>query len=349
MDIIELKEQIIYQLSTLPVYLPSSTGVQHVVRCPYCGDSNNPSHGHFSIKIDRSDNSEMLYRCLKCGASGLFGSDIMDDLGLNVDADLHSTLNRFTRNVITKSRNYSGKVNSYIIPPVIDNYVYRSKLDYINNRLGINLTYDDAPKYKIILSIRSFLIINDLHELPGLNNHQIDILERYYVGFLSKNNNTITFRNIGNIGKRYLKYKIMVNNMNPDNFYNIPKSTEFMYTNDIDINIAEGIFDILSVKYNVREDFNDEAYYFAICGYGYGAILRFLIYSGFTTGLNVHIYSDKDKSDDGYVKDVVNNPRIRPWINSLSIHRNFYPGEKDFGVPKDKINEKIRMIYTATT
>ena len=44
---IEIKEQIINQLKTLPVCKPSSNMRNWVVRCPYCGDSLNPKHAHF--------------------------------------------------------------------------------------------------------------------------------------------------------------------------------------------------------------------------------------------------------------------------------------------------------------
>ena len=54
---------------------------------------------------------------------------------------------------------------------------------------------------------------------------------------------------------------------------------------------------------------------------------------GINTGLNVHIYADKDKSDKEITKLIRN---YYPWLNSLTIHRNG-SGSKDFGVPKDMI------------
>lgn len=346
----ELKERLIGLLSTLDVYLPNSSKTQHVVRCPYCGDSLNPSHGHFSIRIDKEDDSEIVYRCLKCNASGLFSTDIMEDLGLPIDPDTMSNLRRFNRTIITKSKIYSEKVNKYVVPiDTVDNYVNRSKLEYLNHRLGVNFTYDEVRNQKIIIDFYEFLRVNDIRYIPGLNQNHVDLLQQKYVGFLSKNNNFITFRNITSQGKRYLKFKINPNNLNPDNFYNVPKATDLMYNHDIDINIAEGTFDILSVKYNVNQDFDNDQYYFAVCGYGYPSILRYLIYAGLNTGLNVHIYSDKDKPDREYISQIINNPRVRPWINSLTVHRNFYHGEKDFGVPKERIDEKVRKLYTSST
>ena len=50
----QLKEMIIEKLKTLPVCQSNGIGTQWVVRCPYCGDSRDLSHGHLSIHIDIS-------------------------------------------------------------------------------------------------------------------------------------------------------------------------------------------------------------------------------------------------------------------------------------------------------
>ena len=91
----DVKEKIIEELQTLPVYIPQSGGKQHVVRCPYCGDSHDLSHGHFSIRIDTSDpNDPLLYRCFKCENSGLFTLETLHDLGLGYDKEISSSLTK---------------------------------------------------------------------------------------------------------------------------------------------------------------------------------------------------------------------------------------------------------------
>ena len=77
-----------------------------------------------------------------------------------------------------------------------------------------------------------------------------------------------------------------------------------MYTNDINIHIAEGPFDILGVFYHLMNGELENNLYYAVCGFGYGTILRNIISAGLNTGLNVHIYADNDKSDE----EIIN-----PW------------------------------------
>lgn len=345
----EIKERVIYLLSTLPVCKVNNGETQYTVRCPYCGDSSNPSHGHLSIKINKDDNSEMLYRCFKCDSSGLLGVNLLEDLGLSFDSDMRSELKRFNRNIVTKSNGYSTGFNNYILPiSVEDNRSNRMKLDYFNHRLGLALSYDDVCKDKIILDFNQFLDLNGIDRIQSLDDRSFHTIQKYYLGFLSKNNNLLTFRNITNIGRRYMKVKLDYSNVNPDTFYVVPKTTDILYTNPIRINIAEGTFDILSVKYNLREDYDNEEYYVAICGSSYASTIRCLIMSGLNTGINIHIYSDNDKSDSFYVRNIINNPSIIPWIDSISIHRNMYPGEKDFGIPRDRINDKSMVLYTSS-
>lgn len=43
----------------------NSSRSHYIERCPYCGDSNNSTHGHLYINVQTG-----LYYCQKCGASG---------------------------------------------------------------------------------------------------------------------------------------------------------------------------------------------------------------------------------------------------------------------------------------
>ena len=40
-------------------------GSHYYIRCPSCGDSDNPNHGHLGIELETG-----LYNCLKCGYGG---------------------------------------------------------------------------------------------------------------------------------------------------------------------------------------------------------------------------------------------------------------------------------------
>lgn len=132
---------------------------------------------------------------------------------------------------------------------------------------------------------------------------------------------------------------------NPASFYSIPNSIDLMYTNKIDIHIAEGTFDILSIYSNVNKSNLKNHYYFAACGFGYTSVLSYLIYTGLNTGLTIHIYSDKDKSDYNhreYIKKLDSN--IGTWFDRIFIHRNQFPHEKDYGVPGNFIEDSKYKI-----
>ena len=57
---------------------------------------------------------------------------------------------------------------------------------------------------------------------------------------------------------------------------------------------------------------------------------------------NLHLYPDNDKYGD-IIEDIYNV--IYPYGATLYEHRNVYPGEKDFGVPIERISENI-VIHT---
>ena len=174
-----------------------------------------------------------------------------------------------------------------------------------------------------------------------INPKLIKIIEENYVGFLSANNNKITFRRIVDNDQlnRYIKLSIDPYNTSPNNFYSIKNpGIDLLYTEPVHIHIAEGTFDILSIKYNLHHDDSQKHLFFASCGYNFGTIIKWLIYMGINTDLCVHLYSDNDKSDEEDIK-VLNSGINKYWIDHAYIHRNMFQGEKDFGVPAVRIKE----------
>ena len=333
----ELKERVIELLSQLPAYSVNSSKTQHTVRCPYCGDSSNINHSHFSIKIDVSDpTSPMLYNCLKCPVSGLLTASVLEELGIHSD-DINAALSR-VRSTTRYNKYTNIKTEEYSVPMYSNNAINYTKVDYINNRLGTDFTFEECKDLKIIMDLSVFMVINEIPYINGISPGMLKLIDSSYVGFLSNNRNCIVYRLINPKlpYNRYLKVKINSNNLDPNSYYSIPNSIDMMYTNDINVHIAEGTFDILSVYANLNNCNRENNYYYAVCGFGYNTIIDSMIAMGINTGLNIYIYADKDKTDNEILWKV-NNDRNRPWINSLYICRNGYPGEKDYGVPKDRI------------
>ena len=346
----ELKELIIDELRRQSsVFYTSINKVQNYVRCPFCGDSLNESHGHLSIKIDVMSDAPMVYRCLKCNISGLVTDTFLEELGVFLDSDSKRELKSFTKKSMRVARLVNLDVEKYITPLSQDSSLCERKLQYVRDRLGIDLDLAKARDYKIILDFFDFIKVNDLIEsdedhLVGLNYKGIYNLNENYVGFLSTNNNNIIFRDI--TGKqKYRYFKVILNgrNVNMDSFYSIPSKLPLMYTVEIDVHVAEGVFDILSIKDNLIRD-TEKNYFYATCGFGSVNIIKYLIHHGLNTGVRFHIYSDNDKSDWDHRKYLFNKNYLTEWIDRIYLHRNRFANEKDYGVPISRIHDTQRTI-----
>ena len=340
MTLLDIKKIVREKINQLPVHIWNSANNQVQTRCVYCGDSRNKLHGHFSIKIDMNSDSIILYRCFRCNESGILTSQTMEDFGVPLsieDAKALDVLNR-PNNKSTYARQ---RPLNYRVPVLIDPVDSKLKLDYLNNRLGIEFTPEMIQESKIILSIMDFFSENKIRIPDHINPRMIKLIEENYVGFLSANNNKITFRRVVNNDQlsRYIKISIDPYNTSPNNFYSIKNpGIDLLYTTPVHVHIAEGTFDIISIKYNLIHDPSQIHLFFASCGYNFGTIIKWLIYMGINTDLYIHLYSDNDKSDEEDIR-VLNSGINKYWIDHAYIHRNMYQGEKDFGVPANRIKE----------
>lgn len=316
---------------------------------PFCGDSVNQNHGHLSIKIDVASDSPMVYRCLKCNVSGLVNDTFLEELGVFLDSENRKQLKSFTKRSMKIARLVNLDVENYIVPLYQDSSLCERKIHYIHDRLNIDMNVSNAKDYKIVLNFFEFLKANNLlepddHHLVGLNYSTMKMLNEYYVGFLSTNNNCIVFRDItGEQKYRYFKVVLNGKNVNMDSFYSIPSRLPLMYTNDIHVRVAEGVFDILSIKENLIRD-TEANYFYATCGFGSVNILKYLIHHGMNTGVHFHIYSDNDKTDWNHTKYLFTKNYLTEWIDHIYIHRNRHDNEKDYGVPLARIQDTKRLI-----
>lgn len=340
-----LKQRLISILKQLPVCIPAKSDTQWVVRCPYCGDSKVPSHAHLSIHIDATqDNDPMPWRCFKCNASfGAITEELLVDLGCDVTNELIDALKIFNKSAFRKS-DYRSTENNIFIPQIIDtdrSILINTKSEYIGNRLGISPSevIKNSHDWKIILDLPRFINANNIKNIESYSKKRILFMNYNYVGFLSSNKNCIILRCITDNEKcrRYDKILIDPKNLNMNTFYNIPFNYDRLSSNPTNVHIAEGIFDILGVYWNINNQSNINDMYFACCGYGYNTILKYLIFNGITTDVSIHIYADNDKTDDE-IKHHLNRgilPKI--WFDYFYIHRNIYVKEdgsyeKDYGV-----------------
>ena len=224
------------------------------------------------------------------------------------------------------------------------------KLDYINNRLGINLTIEQALKDKIVFNLLYFLYYNGINKI-NVSDKELNAISNYFIGFLSMDNSSIIFRNCSNkkmelesLKKRYKKYQIVGDeeDISLIKYYCIPTIIDPLSLNPINIHVAEGPFDILSICYNLNKNNRDNHIYIAAGGKGYfGAVKSIIDILKLSPNMIIHIYPDNDVDDNKlklYLKRFIE-------INiPVYLHRNVFSGENDFGVRLDRIIDNCIKI-----
>ena len=340
----EIKELIVQRLRELPVCNVNDDKTEYTVRCPYCGDSTkDPTHAHLGLHIDLNQDDLMIYNCFRCGESGVITDSTLEDLGIYLTEQDVREFRSYNKKIAKLTNRAIIRTERFKVPICTPTQTTEPKRLYLNRRLGLDFSYEDMGKCKIFPSILQFMQANELVMLPGVTDRGIWMLENFYIGFLSSNNNLLTFRNIGTKGKRY--YKVILNPYNADNntFYSIPSQLDLLYTGDLHVHIAEGTFDILSIKYNLRPQYEHQAFY-ASCGYSYMAILKNLARNGIVTNLIPHIYADRDKTDRDHWKLLKSSP-VYAFTEHVYLHRNGVETEKDYGVPIGQIRDTSRKLW----
>ena len=343
-----LKEYLVNNFEDIKVV---AGGREITKRCHYCGDSRDPTSKHLYIGVDKS--GKISYHCFKCEAGGVVGPKFFRDLGI-YDYNLINLVTEYNQRVSGLSfvfDNYdSGNPRRFYTAPLIsyatDDRNLR-KLDYINRRLGINLTLPKADELKIILNLRSFLLNNDIRWFSR-SPEIVDELDLGFMGFLSMDNSHIVLRRLvpkekvhPDLRERYSIYKIYPDEGRTYNWYTIPGKIDTRYP--CNIIVTEGPFDILSVYMNFPKYRN--AIYCSVNGKtNYRAFIKYCIQKlGISLfGTIIHIYSDNDLSerDLSSLKGFLQSLRIRSYL-----HFNDYPDEKDFGVFADHFLERVEPVY----
>ena len=218
------------------------------------------------------------------------------------------------------------------IPSIPNTELNRLKLKYMQDRLGINFTYRSLEYLRVVFSLKSFLSINYLSPNKKFKK-MTDMIDKYYIGFLSSSRDLIIFRDFTNKMKiRYIKYNL-TNYPAEQQMYMIPNQIDPM-EDEVTINIAEGTFDILGIFFHVRNRELKNQIYIGNGGSAFQRVLEFFIKKGFMSNLIVNIYSDGDKGKS-YYKDLIS--KFTPWVKEFHLYYNTMEGEKDCGVPGNRI------------
>ncbi len=346
MDIQHYKQ---FLLTVIPSAKPASGGRFINCRCFNCPDSADQSHRHMYIKIPDNQSDPSWYYCHLCHSSGIITHKTLiqwniysEDIALEL-IDHNSRCSKSKKNIKYYSRSVYNIRNTYIT----DNENTRIKLQYINNRLGCKFTYDELLKLKIILNLNDLLSSNHITTYTRDPNI-VAQLDGNFLGFLSIDNAFCNMRRIcdkglvyESIDKRYINYKIFDKFDTSERFYTVPTKVELNTPNPIKLHIAEGPFDILSIYKNIRHE--EQGIYTSIAGSNYIGQIMYFLETFMLPFVEIHIYPDNDQYGNMSNMRKINQA-LSIFRYPFYIHRNMYPGEKDFGVSPDHIKESIIQL-----
>ena len=326
-------EFIEYLKSEFPEGVIVSGGNEFVCRCRICGDSqSNQYKKRFYISLN-DPSGLIFYHCFNCGASGVLTAKILKKL-CNPSTDMLLYLN--TNNKEFRDIHHKSKtIYKLYYEDIIDDEFNRVKLKYLNTRLGLSLTYKDYIANKIVFSINSIIKKNNL-DLTRKEDIVKD-LDLHYIGALSLNN-SVCYMRLASTERKHVKY-ILHPSDDIKKYYTVPTTNDM--NKFIRINIAEGMFDILSVFYNLRNANRYNEIYIASGSQGYSSVMKMLLIEYGFINYEFHLYIDNDVSDRliNKIKET-----YKYFHMPIYIHRNFYKNEKDFGVPLNRIDDTVQTL-----
>lgn len=311
---------------------------QIALRCQFCGDSKkDPNKTRFYVQINADDdNKPIVYYCFNCNVSGVLTPSVLRTFDIS-DLQLNSSLTTFNKKVNKTAYKHLGGSETKLnleVPRDINQTGIRSKVDYLNGRLGLSLSFKDWCDLKAVISLQSFLEHNKIDRVTTNKNTAIQ-LNNDYVGFLTVKNEYIIFRDTTNSNqKRYFKYSVFPELETPRKFYAIPNTIDITSDKPITINMAEGVFDIIGVYYHIFNQNTQNQIYVATGDSGYSTVIKYFLSLGLIgENITINIFSDSDRNQYFYYKVLT---EMSPWVNKINL---FYNAKaKDYGVPKPMID-----------
>ena len=348
MDHYTFKTLLLDELEGRNVWFRKVSNKQVRTRCPFCGDSTKHyDDGHFYIRIDPKDTDSIVYNCFLCPKQGVLGREELVALGIN-NADLLNNIDVINRTGY-KHRTVKTDVQN-IFWDYPDIRMDNPKVIYTMNRIGYRFNRAQLSDIRIITSLYEFAELNHI-ELK--ESYYTEMLEKEYVGFVSSMGGHIIFRDISEFlyrrpsrnKLRWIKFPLSDTSEYMKSFYTIASEVDLFSRDDLIINMAEGVMDILSVAYNLATKNN--SINIAICGKSYVPVFKYWIGKGFL-GRNVivNIFSDRDLRGNEYDIHIESYMKQFKYLRYLVKEVNIFYNRlgKDFGVPKQQIELEQKKI-----
>lgn len=319
------------------------------IRCPYCGDSQkNANSAHLYIMIQ----APFPFMCQRCQTSGYLNRETLKDFQIE-NTELVVSISKASKDVIKDTTKRTSGIKGgllgnrkLIIPEYTYTNAFNRKVGYLNDRLGLDLDDTQLRDLKVITDYRKFLVENNLEGLfrfydqSDYHANLFQWLQRYSVGFLSSDTNFIGFRHtkIPANGRRYYSESMNRPYNTGNRLYTIKNEIDIL-TPELNLVLAEGTIDIISIFHNIYDGIQDNNTIFgSVNGKAYRLFITTLRRMGFLR-INLDIYSDSEINRNNY-KYQLNFDNF----SSVRVHYNNYVGQGDFGVPKDKIKIKTYKL-----
>lgn len=308
-------------------------------RCVLCGDSQKSlTKRRLYINFSPTDTTQPIgYKCFNCSAHGLLTGTMLRQIGLD-DDEAVAALNEINSKAMQTSgeqKKIRWKGNRSIsleIPLPRKEKTDLLKVKYVFDRIGTKIPFTDFPKLKIVWNLTELLKTNNLPINSAWKNH-IDMLNRDYVGFLSVQNEYIIFRDITNQNEyRYIKYGIIRGRRDALSYYSIEHRVSALETEPVELIVAEGPFDVISLLYNVYDGDTTRRVFIGLGEGEFEFPILYHINKGLV-GSNVTISCYVDNDTIYNYKELID--KVTPFVGKIRFYHN--TKSKDFGVPKDQI------------
>jgi len=312
MNMMEIKLKTMDEIEkTQPIFRKAGTS-EFKIRCPICGDSQkDPNDAHMYLKCSLDPSEPILYNCFKCNAKGKVTKNFLEKLGIDT-----RELSELDDQIFNKIHSVK-KTNVDILTgtPVLES----NQTNYITQRLGKGFSAYDYDKFKIIWDMNTLIpYITDTRIKNTLPSN------RDSVSFLSDDKSSILTRFFWDDYPRWKKSKVF--SSENKSFYTIKTTIDLLTKDLIVVNIAEGIFDILSVYKNFSTVEN--SVHIATLGSDYESGVHHAIGNGFIgDNIVLRIYIDSD-IDEKMLKYRIK--RYKWLFNKIYICKNGLGN--DFGV-----------------
>ncbi|ERM91245.1 hypothetical protein O163_11475 [Caldanaerobacter subterraneus subsp. yonseiensis KB-1] len=140
-DVLEVAEKLGIKI------LRKASSEEYVGRCPFCGDSENPEHGHLYLNVSKN-----VYYCVRCGEGG----DTVDLYAKLKNIDIKEAYKELKKGNVTPlaDKEKLKKVQHNPVAPIeVRDKVYRAFLDkltlehkHIRNLLKRGLSWEETAK-----------------------------------------------------------------------------------------------------------------------------------------------------------------------------------------------------------